>query len=41
MSFADLGLGADVLQGVTDAGYDTPTPIQRMAIPPVLMGRDI
>lgn len=41
MKFADLGLSADVLAAVTDAGYETPTPIQAQAIPPILMGRDI
>ena len=41
MSFSDLGLGADVLRAVADAGYKEPTPIQRQAIPQVLMGRDI
>ncbi len=41
MSFDDLGLGADVLRAVADAGYTEPTPIQRQAIPQVLMGRDV
>src|SRR5690606_32317771 len=41
MSFADLGLSDELLRAVAEAGYDTPTPIQRQAIPPVLMGRDI
>ena len=41
MSFADLGLGDDVLRAVEDAGYQEPTPIQEKAIPFVLMGRDI
>jgi superfamily II DNA/RNA helicase len=41
MSFADLGLSDELLRAVSEAGYDTPTPIQRQAIPPVLMGRDI
>jgi superfamily II DNA/RNA helicase len=41
MSFADLGLSDELLRAVTEAGYDDPTPIQRQAIPPVLMGRDI
>ncbi len=41
MSFEDLGLGANVLRAVTDAGYLEPTPIQSKAIPYVLMGRDI
>jgi superfamily II DNA/RNA helicase len=41
MQFTDLGLGADVLRAVADAGYQTPTPIQAQAIPYVLMGRDV
>ncbi|MBC08521.1 DEAD/DEAH box helicase [Thalassospira sp.] len=41
MNFADLGLSEDILKAVSDAGYDTPTPIQAQAIPSVLMARDI
>ena len=41
MSFADLGLSEELLRAVTEAGYDTPTPIQANAIPPVLMMRDM
>lgn len=41
MNFADLGLTDELLSAVTDAGYETPTPIQAQAIPQVLMGRDI
>ena len=41
MTFSDLGLGAPVLKGVTDAGYDEPTPIQEQAIPQILQGRDL
>ncbi len=41
MSFADLGLSEELLRAVADSGYNDPTPIQRQAIPPVLMGRDI
>src|SRR5262245_2497856 len=41
MSFNDLGLSDEVLRAVTDAGYTEPTPIQKQAIPYVLMGRDI
>tara|TARA_R110001583_G_scaffold91955_4_gene234182 strand:+ start:13692 stop:15959 length:2268 start_codon:yes stop_codon:yes gene_type:complete len=41
MTFADLGLSEDILKAVTDAGYDTPTPIQRQAIPSIMMARDI
>ncbi|MCX7890091.1 MAG: DEAD/DEAH box helicase [Rhodobacteraceae bacterium] len=39
--FSDLRLDPRVLQAVTDAGYETPTPIQAGAIPPALEGRDV
>ena len=41
MSFADLGLSDQLLRAVTDSGYDVPTPIQKGAIPSVLMGKDL
>ena len=41
MSFEALGLSEELLRAVADSGYNEPTPIQRQAIPPVLMGRDI
>jgi superfamily II DNA/RNA helicase len=41
MSFANLGLSDALLKAVDDSGYTEPTPIQRQAIPAVLMGRDI
>ncbi|MGQ0559390.1 MAG: DEAD/DEAH box helicase [Sphingosinicella sp.] len=41
MSFADLGLSDELLRAVEDAGYSDPTPIQRKAIPSVLMGQDL
>lgn len=41
MTFADLGLGPELLKAVEEAGYVTPTPIQAQAIPVVLMGRDV
>jgi len=41
MTFADLGLSDELLRAVSEAGYNDPTPIQRQAIPSVLMGRDI
>ena len=40
-SFSDLGLSPEVVKAVTDAGYDTPTPIQAQAIPVALTGRDV
>lgn len=41
MSFDKLGLRAELLKAVKDKGYTTPTPIQVMAIPAILGGRDI
>ncbi|MGD9471879.1 MAG: DEAD/DEAH box helicase [Novosphingobium sp.] len=41
MNFADLGLSEELLQAVSAAGYDSPTPIQAQAIPSVLMMRDL
>ena len=41
MTFDFLGLSPEVMQAVTEAGYTTPTPIQRQAIPVVLQGRDV
>ena len=41
VTFADLGLPADLLKAVTDMGYVTPTAIQREAIPVLLSGRDV
>lgn len=39
--FNDLGLNADLLRAVAAESYETPTPIQSLAIPPVLVGRDV
>lgn len=41
MSFANLGLSPPTLQAVEEAGYSEPTPIQKQAIPSVLIGRDV
>ncbi|HEX2803124.1 MAG TPA: DEAD/DEAH box helicase [Sphingomicrobium sp.] len=41
MTFADLGLSDQLLRAVADSGYSEPTPIQRGAIPAVLMGKDL
>lgn len=41
MTFADLGLSDQLLRAIDDSGYSDPTPIQRGAIPSVLMGRDL
>ncbi len=41
MLFSELGLTEEVLQAVTESGYETPTPIQAKAIPLCLAGRDV
>ena len=40
-SFAELGLNEQILAGVEDLGFTTPTPVQEQAIPLVLQGRDV
>ena len=40
-TFDQLGLSQPVLQALDLKGYNTPTPIQAQAIPPVLAGRDL
>ena len=40
-SFADLGLSQVLQASVAEAGYESPTPIQAQAIPPILEGRDV
>ncbi len=39
--FADLGLRPELLDALTELGYEEPTPIQRESIPPLLAGRDL
>ncbi len=39
--FAALNLAAPLLRAISEQGYDTPTPIQSRAIPPILAGRDM
>jgi ATP-dependent RNA helicase RhlE len=39
--FDDLGLAQPILKALHASGYDTPTPIQMQAIPPLLEGRDL
>jgi ATP-dependent RNA helicase RhlE len=39
--FDDLGLAQPILKALHATGYDTPTPIQMQAIPPLLEGRDL
>ena len=40
-SFQDLSLLPAVLEALNDAGYESPTPIQALTIPPILEGKDI
>ncbi len=41
VTFDDLGLIPELLSAIKRAGYSEPTPIQQLAIPPGLAGRDI
>lgn len=40
-TFSDLALRAELLQSLTELGYEEPTPIQAEAIPPLLLGADL
>ncbi len=39
--FGDMGLSVPVIKGLKDVGYETPTSIQALTIPPVLDGKDV
>ncbi|MHA7941913.1 DEAD/DEAH box helicase [Formosa sp. 3Alg 14/1] len=41
MSFNSLGLSDALLKAINKKGYDTPSPIQQKAIPPILEGKDV
>src|SRR5512140_392073 len=41
MSFSALGLDSNILKAINEAGYTEPTPIQTVAIPPILAGHDL
>ncbi len=41
MKFAQLGLQEPLIRAVTKAGYAAPTPIQALAIPEALAGKDV
>ena len=41
MSFRSLGLSEPLLRAISKKGYETPSPIQAKAIPPVLEGKDV
>jgi ATP-dependent RNA helicase DeaD len=40
-TFSDLALRDELLQSLTELGYEEPTPIQAEAIPPLLLGTDL
>jgi ATP-dependent RNA helicase DeaD len=40
-TFSDLDLRSELLQSLTELGYEEPTPIQAEAIPPLLLGTDL
>src|SRR5579875_2737481 len=40
-TFADLGLEPALLDALRDVGYESPSPIQEQAIPPLLEGLDV
>jgi len=41
IKFSELGLSDAVMQGLDDAGYESPSPIQAEVIPYVMDGRDV
>src|SRR6266576_5133426 len=41
MPFRALGLDANILKAVQEAGYTEPTPIQAAAIPQIVAGHDL
>ena len=41
MSFEKLGLSEELLRSVSEAAYTRPTPIQALAIPAILKGKDV
>lgn len=40
-TFEELGLNKNILQALKDVGYETPSPIQALSLPPLMEGRDI
>ena len=40
-TFESLGLAQPLLVALSEEGYETPTPIQKQAIPPAMEGRDL
>ncbi|HJJ30469.1 MAG TPA: DEAD/DEAH box helicase, partial [Methanocorpusculum sp.] len=40
-TFADFAISEALLQAIGDMGFEEPTPIQAMAIPQILDGKDV
>ena len=40
-TFQDLGLAEPILRALAREGYEHPTPVQELAIPPLLKGSDV
>ena len=41
LTFEELGLSPQILDGISSMGYKTATPVQSQVIQPILAGRDI
>src|SRR3990172_346628 len=41
MSFTEFNLSSGIMSQIEAMGYETPTPIQKMAIPAVMQGKDV
>ena len=41
MNFNDFNINENILDAISDLGFKNPTPIQKLAIPEILKGRDI
>ena len=41
MNFNEFGFDATILEGITAIGYEQTTPVQEMAIPIILRGKDL
>ena len=41
MSFSNLGLSDHILSAIKKKGYETPSPIQKQAIPAIISGKDV
>ena len=40
-TFQDFALEPSIMKGLNDVGYETPSPIQALTIPPLLSGKDV